>query len=75
MEFNRNMLLAVISHFGPSTSREHRPKAPNLYIEQGCLKISALIEHIRQHVRLGQTMWIEIQWAQVTAGAGFALPG
>jgi hypothetical protein len=44
----------------------------HLYGEEGLLKISALLEHIREHDRLGQRMWIEVQWAQVTAGAGFA---
>jgi hypothetical protein len=47
----------------------------HLYIEQGYLETTALIEHIRQNGRLGQMMWIAIQWAQVTAGMGFPLRG
>jgi hypothetical protein len=33
------------------------------------------IEKLHVHGRLGQMMWIAIQWAQVTAGVGFALLG
>ncbi len=47
----------------------------HLYVEQGALKTAALIENIRQNGRLGQMMWIAIQWAQVTAGMGFELLG
>ena len=43
----------------------------HLYIVQGALKTVAIIEHVRQHGRLGQTIWISLQWAQVTAGVGF----
>jgi hypothetical protein len=35
----------------------------HLFTEQGYLKPSALLEHIRENVRLGQMMWIAIQWA------------
>lgn len=37
----------------------------HLYIEQVSIKISALLEHIRQNGRLGQMIWIPIQCAQV----------
>jgi hypothetical protein len=46
-----------------------------LYIEQGYLNNSALLEHIRQNDRLGLMMGIAIQWAQGRAGVGFALLG
>jgi hypothetical protein len=45
----------------------------HLYVEQGCQKTSALLQHIRQHSRLGKMMWTAIQWTQVTAGVGFAV--
>jgi hypothetical protein len=47
----------------------------HLYGEQGYLKTSALIEHMRQDGRLGQMMWIAIQWEKVTAGVRFPLLG
>jgi hypothetical protein len=71
MGFNKHMPLAVV--FGPSYLGGVGLR--RLYVEQGSPKISALIEHIRQNGRLGQMMWIAIQWAQVTAGVGFALLG
>jgi hypothetical protein len=45
----------------------------HLYVEQGCQKVSALLQHIRQDSRLGRMMWTAIQWTQVTAGVGFAV--
>jgi membrane protein required for beta-lactamase induction len=47
----------------------------HLSIEQGYHETSALLDHIRQNCRLGQMIWIAIQWTQVTAGMGFALLG
>jgi hypothetical protein len=69
MGFNRNMPLQVV--FGPHSHGDIGLRY--LYVEQGYQKASALLQHIRQHSRLGQMMWIAIQWAQVTAGVGFAL--
>ena len=71
MGFNQNMPPSVV--FGPASLGGIG--LLHLYIVQGALKTTALIERIRQHGRLGQTMWISIQWAQVTAGVGFALLG
>jgi hypothetical protein len=71
MGFNKNMPLAVVS--GPAYPGGIGLR--HLYVDQGALKTSALIEHIHQNGRLGQMMWIAIQWAQVTAGVGFELLG
>jgi hypothetical protein len=69
MGFNRNMPLEVA--FGPSHLGGIGLR--HLYVEQGYLKISALLRRMRQNSRLGQMIWIAIQWTQVTAGVGFAL--
>jgi hypothetical protein len=71
MGLNTNMPLAVV--FGPAYLG--RVGLRYLYVGQGCLKTSALIEHIQQNGCLGQMMWTAIQWAQVAAGVGFALLG
>jgi hypothetical protein len=71
MGFNRNMPLEVVhgpAYLGGVGLR-------HLSIEQGYHMSSALLEHIRQNGRLGQMMWIAIQWAHVTAGVGFTLLG
>ena len=69
MGYNRNMPLEAV--YGPISiggiGLQH------LYVAQGCQKISALLQHIRQHSRLGKMMWTLIQWTQVTAGVGFAI--
>jgi hypothetical protein len=71
MGSNKNMPLAVV--FGPAYLGGVGLRHP--YVEQGSLKTSALIEHIRQNGRLGQMMWIALQWTQVNEGVGFAVLG
>jgi hypothetical protein len=56
--FNQNMPLEIVGGLG----------LRYLYVEQGCQKTSALLQHIRQHSRLGKMMWTVIQWTQVTVG-------
>jgi hypothetical protein len=60
MGFNRNMPLGAV--FG----------LRYLHVEQGCQKTSALLQHIRQHSRIGKMIWTVKQWSQVTAGVSFA---
>jgi hypothetical protein len=69
MGFNRNMPREVV--FGPTSIGGIG--LWHLYVEQGCPKTSALLQHIRQHSRLSKMMWTAIQWNQVTAGVGFAI--
>jgi hypothetical protein len=52
ISFNRNMPLEVV--FGPASIGGLGLR--HLYVEQGCQKTSALLEHIRQHSRLGKMM-------------------
>jgi hypothetical protein len=66
---NRNMPLDVV--FGPARLGDIGLR--HLYVEQVYLKTSALLRHKRQNSRLGQMIWLAIQWTQVTAGVGFAL--
>ena len=69
MGYNRNMPLQVV--YGPISiggiGLQH------LYVEQGCQKVSALLQNIRQHSSLGKRMRTVIQWTQVTTGVGFAI--
>jgi hypothetical protein len=67
MGFNRNMPREVV--FGPISNGGIGLR--HLYVEQGCQKIFALLQHIRRHSRLGQMMRCLLQWTQVTAGVGF----
>jgi hypothetical protein len=69
MGFNRNMPLEVV--FGPISHGGLGLR--HLYVEQGCQKTSALLQHIRQQSRLGKMMCMLIQWTQVTVGVGFAM--
>jgi hypothetical protein len=69
MGFNRNMPREVV--FGPTSIGGIGLQY--LYVEQGCQKTSAILQHIRQHSRLGKMMWTAIQWNQVTAGVGCAI--
>jgi hypothetical protein len=70
MGFNNNIPLALVC--GPAylggIGLQH-------LLSSRALKASTLIELIRHNGRLGKMMWIAIQWAQVTAGVGFALLG
>jgi hypothetical protein len=67
MAFNRNMPREVV--FGPTSNGGIGLR--HLYVEQGCQKMSALLQHIQQHSQLGKIMWYLLQWTQVNAGVGF----